>query len=317
MRKNKKIIFAIPLLTAFFLIMATLNSITLATVVTLAALLLIALFLKLNSTITNDTRLTDFFIDTRRNFDYLLLGSTAFWKTIDENRYNRNGVNKLKSYAFYQRSLYADFFILQRMFSYLRNEGTVIITLDLDNPKQYASEELTYADYRILHPLTREKLRFSLSSLQSNYPLLFFPVFSIGYLAAKIQRKLFGHRNLKDISAGITRPPDNIITLTHEKLITRMNQMIQFCSERSLNTTIACVARTPEAIHIFRELSDRLKALYPGVNISLVNRHNDFNRLINPAPVKKPQTKKTHYRKVLLNFFLLASCEFLPGAITI
>ncbi|MBN1986767.1 MAG: hypothetical protein JW761_10715 [Prolixibacteraceae bacterium] len=317
MLRNKKIIFTIPLLASFFLIVAALYTITLATVVTLATSLLIGLFFKLNNSITDDTRLTDFFIDTRRNFDFLLLGSTVFWKAIDENKFNRNGVNKIKSYAFYQRSLYADFFILQRMFSYLRNEGTVIITLDLDDPKQYATEKLTYADYRILHPLTRENLRFSISSLQSNYPLLFFPAFSIGYLTAKIQRKLFVHRNLKNISPGITRTPDNIITLTHEKLITRINQMIQFCSERNLNTSIACVARTPEAIHIFRELSDRLKALHPGVNVSLVNRYSDFNRLVNPAPVKKTEAKKTHYRKVLLNFCLLAGYEFLPAALAI
>jgi hypothetical protein len=270
-------------------------------------------FFALNDILIKDTKPPNIFTETHRNFRFLLLGSTKIWKNMDVEKVNRKTNHKIISFAFYKRNLYTDFFVLQRMFSYLEKNGTVIITIDLDDHKQFSSEKLTYADYRILHPLTLHIHNFKVGKLRKKYPLFFYPVFSLGYIVNKAGKKFFktGER--------LTRPAkvlnDNIVPLTHEKLITRIGEMVQFCYERELNVKVACLAHSKNAVHTFREIGDRIRIIHPALKVFRLNNWKDFEELIDSKQENRKKVRISKYVSSLFNFYLFLGLEYFPYAL--
>ena len=309
----KKVIFTITSLAIVFTAFLVQYSLGMAVLVTFLTALFFLSFFVLNNILIKDTKPPNIFTDTHRNFRFLLLGSTKIWKNTDVEKVNRKTNYKIISFAFYKRNLYTDFFVLQRMFSYLEKNGTVIITIDLDDRAQFSSEKLTYADYRILHPLTLHINNFKVGALRKKYPLFFYPGFSIGYIVNKAGKKLFRKGEWGNKSTKVLN--DNVIPLAHEKLITRIGEMVQFCYERELDVKVACLAHSKNAVHTFREVDDRIKIIYPGLEVFRLNRLKDFEALIDRKQENRKKVRISKYISSLFNFYLFLGIEYFPYAL--
>ncbi|MCG6191502.1 hypothetical protein [Maribellus maritimus] len=314
-QNNKRIVFSLLALIAFFSVSLYFFTWEMTVLLTASMAVFFFLFFKLNSILNVDTMPPNVFTDTRRNFEYLLLGSTKMWRNIDVNSYNQNGKNKILSFAFYKRSLYADSFILRRMFSYLRENGTVLITIDLDDEKHYSKETLSYADLRMLHPITLRIRKFKFERIMVKYPLIFYPVFSFGYLFNKLKNSLFYYSDWNKKTNDLDQNTDNVITLTHEKLISKIEQMTGFAKERGYNTKIACMVRSKESMYVFRELEDRLHIQHPGLEMIALESKKDFDELVSRPQQRSKEAylSGASYKGALLSLYLaIGNADLLP-----
>ncbi|MFV0590284.1 MAG: hypothetical protein ACK5M7_02780 [Draconibacterium sp.] len=185
-------------------------------------------FLYLNNILIQDSRLPSMFNDNRRNFDFLLLGSTNIWKNIRQDRFNKEINNKLISFSFFRRSLYGDFIILQRVFSYLKSEGTVLLPIDFTKFNELGPQRLNISDLYKLHEITLLELGHKFGKLKKNFPILFNPVFAINYFYHKIGNFHLGKR----INSN------NIKEKDIQSISDTINDIIQFCAIRNLNVKI-------------------------------------------------------------------------------
>lgn len=117
----------------------------------------------------------------RRNFQYMLLGSTSVWQQLNKQRFD---LNSIISYAFYKRSLYADFLILKHKFSYLTKRGEVLITVDCKDIQNGVSGELYFPDYLLFHPITINSLGLKPRNIEYifSFPMILRPLYSTGLL---------------------------------------------------------------------------------------------------------------------------------------
>jgi len=201
------------------------------------------------------------------------------------------------------------------MFSYLHENGTVIISIDPDEQRRYSSTKLTYADLRLLHPLTLSINGFNLSLTKKKYPLFFYPAYSVGYLFHKLKKDLL--RGGKWESNPAVKFSDNIITLTHENLYAQIEKMVHFCNERGLDTKIACIVRSKEAASVFRELEDRLQPVRPGLEIVALNSYQDFEGIISHRKEKQRLHITPQYKSALFNLYFYIGVELLPYAVAV
>jgi hypothetical protein len=141
--------------------------------------------------IKKDSAPPNIFKEERRNFDYLLIGSTKLWHYVRQVHCNEYKDNQVMSFAFFKRSLYAVYLILQHMFSWLKENGTVIVAIDIDECQREGIDKLNYSDFRFLHPVTIKEIGVKFWKFKRIVPLLFYPVFSIRYFFYKMQKKIF------------------------------------------------------------------------------------------------------------------------------
>lgn len=155
------------------------------------------LALKLNQFIVRETEPPSLLSDPRRNFDYILLGSTYIWGQFRVA--NNSELNGGMCFAKPLQSLWSDYLVLQHMHSYLKPSGTVILTVDLECQMDLISKKLNYASLKMLHSVTLESLGKRLGSLQRSYPILFFPNYSsvllFNYTRFRWCHRLLGNKN--------------------------------------------------------------------------------------------------------------------------
>ncbi len=162
----------------------------------------------------------------KRNFEYLLLGSSSVWASIRENKIQNE---ELVSYAFFSRSLNASFLILKHKFSYLRRNGKVLISIDCSDLESCISGKLHFPDMMLLHRITLNKLKISHFYLKysSSFPIIFVPLYSFKLLRLK---KYLNNSlpNKKELNR------DQDMKRISELLL----EMIEFCHQRELEPKI-------------------------------------------------------------------------------
>ena len=119
------------------------------------------------------------------NYSCILLGSTTVWKYFLKNNYKNK---QLLSYAFFKRSLYADFLILKHKFSYLSESGKVVVTIDCLDIDTSISSKLYFPEFLLFHRVTLKNLKINRLILRytSSFPLIFYPTYSLKLLRARI-----------------------------------------------------------------------------------------------------------------------------------
>ena len=211
-------------------------------------------FLELNRIVKRDMQAQDIYNDTRRNFRFLLLGSTRVWMCADVNSYNAHIKNRIISFAFYQRSIFASSLILQRMYSFLMDGGAVILTVDF-NSHALGSTELSFADKKLLHPVTLESLGIRKNRICNEFPLLLHFKSSIGYLIHKcMKRPLIGKRD------GAYEKWQNAICGKDGHVVEHIESIVRFCKERNLKILIGYIVTNREMESVSKKINAKLKS---------------------------------------------------------
>jgi hypothetical protein len=235
------------------------------------------LFFRLNSAVRDSTGTPDAAGGHRRNFEYLLLGSTAVWQHLNPGEYNQGTDNRLLSFAFYHRSLFADFLILQRMFSYLREGGCVVVTVDCAMPLR--ADGLTYADLRLLHRVTLLSLNIKFGGYRKEYPLFFYPRFSAGFLSAMM---------CKEVACRLHKPaaflpgvrPDVLDGRKISTTVETIRKMAGFCSVRGLQLKVILLADNDQAATVSAKIKDGLSARDTGLSVFVIRRMEEISGIM-------------------------------------
>lgn len=161
-------------------------------------------------------------VTDKRNFDCMLLGSTAVWRAF--RRSSREESHTI-SFAFLYRSLAADFLILKHRFSYVREGGVVGITIDCLDLKTSASGTLNPPDLQLCHPIVLKSLGVDRTVLRRklSFPLLYTPIYATRILLGCV------------LPAGFLR---NNNPRDVESILPLLTEIVTFCQERNLEPQI-------------------------------------------------------------------------------
>jgi hypothetical protein len=217
------------------------------------------LFFRLNSLIRSGAAAPNPLKDLRRNFEYLLLGSTKIWMSTETSGSDL----KLLPFAFYRRTLYADFLILQRMFSFLKEGGCAVVTVECSAASSIVRRSLTYADLQLLHRITLTSLGIRFSNYQRRYPLFFYPVFSAGYLVHLLQKRC--PARLVGIPSLFRRGQTDEAAIS--AIIETIGKMAGFCEQRSLKMKVVLLVNTAQSIVVSHKVKEGLTALMPDIPV--------------------------------------------------
>lgn len=165
----------------------------------------------------------DLFESKKRNFQVIIFGSTNIWKDLNRRDFDRT---KILSFAFYKRNLYADFLILKHRFSYLRDGGKVIFTIDCKNLRTCIDNKLYFPELIKFHRITLRALGKDCYMLyKNNYPILFQPIYSIFLVLNKF-------RNTDNSKT------EKISKDQQQEILRKLLEIQDFCNERNLHMDI-------------------------------------------------------------------------------
>ena len=191
---------------------------------------------RLNHFISVDTAPPELLGELARNFDYLLLGSTGTWQL--------RGTPTLKNCKNFMAlarpfsNLWADFLVLQRMHSYLRENGSVVVLVEISEQVGLSGRELNYADLRYLHPVTLASLGYGFTSPMAARPVVYFPWFSLRYLWSRVQVWFkVSSKLLRGFAAG-PRGVDSLSARDANEIETLLGQFHDFCHGRNLKLRV-------------------------------------------------------------------------------
>ncbi|MFW6016406.1 MAG: hypothetical protein ACOCRK_08195 [bacterium] len=214
-----------------------------------------------------------YYRDLRRNFDYMILGSSKVKQYYNPKFCDCNYLN----YSFYERSLSVDFDILKNLHSLVKSEGTIIITIDYSNIMNRRTY-ITPLDKCVLHPILLRKYNILFLRFQIAFPLLFNPIFCFRYI---LKRKKPGNSITWDSSSSESLDNiaiDNSILSDIERTI---EEMILFCNERNLNVKIVFINSDASSICANRLLIEKFKYKYKTLDIVVVNNNKEINLIFN------------------------------------
>ncbi len=208
-----------------------------------------------------------------RNLDYLLLGSTRVWKQgLKEDLLSRNII----SFAFFKRNLLTDFIVLKHKFSYLKENGTVIVTIDLADLGVTTSEKVYISDLRMMHRITRHDLGFNnyFFQLVNQFPLIFYPGFLFG-LAKTIKRSTLNYET--------GTKPDVFGNQIRDYIVSILSRFIEFCCERKIHLKVVFIDESNENREVISLIKSQLlepTSYYDGI-YSVLNVEDLYRTLDN------------------------------------
>lgn len=143
---------------------------TKSTSMIISIVIIIIIFIYLNSEVLKRTvsQVPNMMTFKERNFDYLIIGDVGFSFNLDCAR--------SLSFTAPERTLFASELIFKRMFSYLKDGGSVIF---ITKKKYLESRKISFLDIPFLHPITR--IQYHVSEM-TKFPLFFHPLLSFKYL---------------------------------------------------------------------------------------------------------------------------------------
>jgi hypothetical protein len=216
-----------------------------------------------------------FYNDLRRNFDYMILGSSKVKKFYhsDSSKY------KYLNYAFYDRSLLIDIDVLKNLFSLVKSEGMIIITIDYPNNIRRMNY-ITPLDKLILHPIILKKYNFHFLRLHLELPLLYNPIFSLKYLFYEIIDNENSNKTWE-----LKQSSSNTFRFNNEIYISRIQNSIEdtiiFCNERSLKIKIVFIDSDASSINANKILLYNLKMKFNSLDLAVVKNQIELNNLFN------------------------------------
>jgi hypothetical protein len=122
-----------------------------------------------------------------RNFQSILLGST---KTL----INCLNVESTLNLSFFGRNLYASNIILEQMFSYLKENGNIVIIVDSDFEYFLNSKKINYPDLLFFHTVIKKTHGYKTNDFYYRFPIIFFPNYFFHYLLFKYFKRTFNKK---------------------------------------------------------------------------------------------------------------------------
>jgi len=196
--------------------------------------------IRLNRVIQINTEPPRMLGDLRRNFDYLLLGSTNVWGRchfVGEEAFAR-----VLSFAQPLRNLWGDYLVLQHMHSYLKSDGIVVLTVDYASQNNLQAKGLNYADLQMLHPVTLSSLGQRAYQRKLAYPLLYFPNYCLGYVYYILVAKFKSRRRWLVGSGKITGKDATYQQNLSGEITQIIKRVSEFCDIRSLGLKVIFIA---------------------------------------------------------------------------
>lgn len=192
------------------------------------------------------------FTDDRRNFDILVLGSTYAWLKVSESRYNIGQENRVISYSFYRRSLFAANLILRRICGLLRAGGAVVFIYRYEELQEHA---LSIADVALLHPVTLREIgiRREEEMLKRVHRLLEDVKYSAGYFTERFLKRRQTREEWK--TAGVQEPSISQDFIENSSLI--LEDIAAFCAKKGLKCHVLLIGKAPTGAEVrIRDLGD-------------------------------------------------------------
>jgi hypothetical protein len=171
--------------------------------------------------------------DLRRNFEYLVLGSTQVWSFFRAQVPESKSSSRYILFALPTRTVAGDYLVLQRMHSYLRKGGKVIWPIDLSD-RYFSIEGIGIAEFPYLHPVTVDALDLKLNAELLKQPVRRAPKFCIIAVAAYLRyhsSRLMGWLSIFLGSKCDVRRAADEISGSQQQL----RDAAAFCRERSLD----------------------------------------------------------------------------------
>jgi hypothetical protein len=124
-----------------------------------------------------------------RNFQSILLGST-------KTRINTSSIEiaKTLNLSFFGRNLYASNIILEQMYSYLKENGNIVIIVDSDYEYFLNSKKINYPDVLFFHTVIKKIHGFKTNEIYYRFPVIFFSNYFFRYLLFKYFKRTFNKK---------------------------------------------------------------------------------------------------------------------------
>lgn len=174
---------------------------------------------------------TSFFRDLSwRNADKLVLGSTKLWNHLDR----RDDQRAVYALPVYRCSLKSQFDMLKCYFGHLKSRGEVLYFIDAREAVKL-SDAVNPLDVHFIHRLVYMASGDKPSDDALRFPLLAFPLYSLGYVFTKIARCGCGPRRKRFL-----KQPSSAI-LGSKKICEHIMAVDGFCRERDLRVVFCLV----------------------------------------------------------------------------
>jgi len=188
---------------------------------------------RINRWIRKELTPPDMLTDLRRNFEYLVLGSTNVWSFFRAQVPESKNSSRYMLFALPTRSVAGDYLVLQRMHSYLRKGGQVIWPIDLSD-RYNPIHGVGIAELPYLHPVTLDAFGLKLSEKLLKQPVRRAPKFCIIAVAAYLRdhsSRFMGWLSIVLESKCDARRVADEISGSQQQL----RDAAVFCRERSLD----------------------------------------------------------------------------------